>query len=149
MPGKINPVIPEVVSQVAYNVIGNDVTVTMAAEAGQLELNAFEPVIFYKIFESIDTLRGAVETLIDNCILGITANRERCRALVESSAALATAFVRLWDIKIGRNCKKCNRTGIPVRQIVLEEGLLPEEELDRYLSLVDMTQAGHPVDYKL
>ena len=93
MPGKINPVIPEVVSQVAYNVIGNDVTVTMAAEAGQLELNAFEPVIFYKIFESIDTLRGAVETLIDNCILGITANRERCRALVESSAALATAPV--------------------------------------------------------
>lgn len=92
MPGKINPVIPEVVSQVAYNVIGNDVTVTMAAEAGQLELNAFEPVIFYKIFESIDTLRGAVETLIDNCILGITANRERCRALVESSAALATAL---------------------------------------------------------
>ena len=112
MPGKINPVIPEVVSQVAYNVIGNDVTVTMAAEAGQLELNAFEPVIFYKIFESIDTLRGAVETLIDNCILGITANRERCRALVESSAALATAFVRLWDIKIGRIDKKCNRTGI-------------------------------------
>ena len=65
MPGKINPVIPEVVSQVAFNIIGNDVTVTMAAEAGQMELNAFEPVIFYKIFESIDTLKGAVETLID------------------------------------------------------------------------------------
>ncbi|MFR5725185.1 MAG: aspartate ammonia-lyase [Clostridium sp.] len=148
MPGKINPVIPEVVSQVAYNVIGNDVTVTMAAEAGQLELNAFEPVIFYKIFESIETLRGAVETLIDNCILGITANRERCRALVESVRLWLQPFVRLWDIKNRRNCKKCNRTGI-VRQIVLEEGLLPEEELDRYLSLVDMTQAGHPVDYKL
>lgn len=150
MPGKINPVIPEVVSQVAYNVIGNDVTVTMAAEAGQLELNAFEPVIFYKIFESIDTLRGAVETLIDNCILGITANRERCRALVESSAALATALCpALGYKKLAEIAKKCNRTGIPVRQIVLEEGLLPEEELDRYLSLVDMTQAGHPVDYKL
>lgn len=150
MPGKINPVIPEVVSQVAYNVIGNDVTVTMAAEAGQLELNAFEPVIFYKIFESIDTLRGAVETLIDNCILGITANRERCRALVESSAALATALCpALGYKKSAEIAKKCNRTGIPVRQIVLEEGLLPEEELDRYLSLVDMTQAGHPVDYKL
>ena len=149
MPGKINPVIPEVVSQVAYNVIGNDVTVTMAAEAGQLELNAFEPVIFYKIFESIDTLRGAVETLIDNCILGITANRERCRALVESSAALATALCpALGYKKSAEIAKKCNRTGIPVRQIVLEEGLLPEEELDRYLSLVDMTQAGHPVDYK-
>lgn len=150
MPGKINPVIPEVVSQVAYNVIGNDVTVTMAAEAGQLELNAFEPVIFYKIFESIDTLRGAVETLIDNCILGITANRERCRALVESSAALATALCpALGYKKSAEIAKKCNRTGISVRQIVLEEGLLPEEELDRYLSLVDMTQAGHPVDYKL
>ena len=150
MPGKINPVIPEVVSQVAYNVIGNDVTVTMAAEAGQLELNAFEPVIFYKIFESIDTLRGAVETLIDNCILGITANRERCRALVESSAALATALCpALGYKKSAEIAKKCNRTGIPVRQIGLEEGLLPEEELDRYLSLVDMTQAGHPVDYKL
>ena len=150
MPGKINPVIPEVVSQVAYNVIGNDVTVTMAAEAGQLELNAFEPVIFYKIFESIDTLRGAVETLIDNCILGITANRERCLALVESSAALATALCpALGYKKSAEIAKKCNRTGIPVRQIVLEEGLLPEEELDRYLSLVDMTQAGHPVDYKL
>ena len=150
MPGKINPVIPEGVSQVAYNVIGNDVTVTMAAEAGQLELNAFEPVIFYKIFESIDTLRGAVETLIDNCILGITANRERCRALVESSAALATALCpALGYKKSAEIAKKCNRTGIPVRQIVLEEGLLPEEELDRYLSLVDMTQAGHPVDYKL
>lgn len=150
MPGKINPVIPEVVSQVAYNVIGNDVTVTMAAEAGQLELNAFEPVIFYKIFESIDTLRGAVETLIDNCILGITANREHCRALVESSAALATALCpALGYKKSAEIAKKCNRTGIPVRQIVLEEGLLPEEELDRYLSLVDMTQAGHPVDYKL
>lgn len=150
MPGKINPVIPEVVSQVAYNVIGNDVTVTMAAEAGQLELNAFEPVIFYKIFESIDTLRGAVETLIDNCIVGITANRERCRALAESSAALATALCpALGYKKSAEIAKKCNRTGIPVRQIVLEEGLLPEEELDRYLSLVDMTQAGHPVDYKL
>ena len=135
MPGKINPVIPEVVSQVAYNVIGNDVTVTMAAEAGQLELNAFEPVIFYKIFESIDTLRGAVETLIDNCILGITANRERCRALVESSAALATALCpALGYKKSAEIAKKCNRTGIPVRQIVLEEGLLPEEELD--LSLI-------------
>ncbi len=150
MPGKINPVIPEVVSQVAYNVIGNDVTVTMAAEAGQLELNAFEPVIFYKIFESIDTLRGAVETLIDNCILGITANREHCRALVESSAALATALCpALGYKKSAEIAKKCNRTGVPVRQIVLEEGLLSEEELDRYLSLVDMTQAGHPVDYKL
>ena len=75
MPGKVNPVIPEVVSQVAFNIIGNDYTITMAAEAGQLELNAFEPVLFYNIFESIETLKNAVATLTDNCIKGITANR--------------------------------------------------------------------------
>lgn len=150
MPGKINPVIPEVVSQVAYNVIGNDVTVTMAAEAGQLELNAFEPVIFYNIFESIDTLKGAVETLIDNCILGIKANRSHCRALVESSAALATALCpALGYKKSAEIAKKCMETGIPVRQLVLEENLLAPEELDQYLNLMDMTQPGHPVDYHL
>ena len=71
MPGKVNPVIPEVVNQVAFNIIGNDVTITMAAEAGQLELNAFEPIIFYCMFQSIDTLGYAVQTLVDNCIVGI------------------------------------------------------------------------------
>ena len=76
MPGKVNPVIPEVVNQVAFNIIGNDVTITMAAEAGQLELNAFEPIVFYCMFQSIDTLAYAVETLVDNCITGITANEE-------------------------------------------------------------------------
>ena len=84
MPGKVNPVIPEVVNQVAFNIIGNDVTITMAAEAGQLELNAFEPIIFYCMFQSIDTLGYAVQTLVDNCIVGITANEERCRYLVEN-----------------------------------------------------------------
>ena len=71
MPGKVNPVIPEVVSQVAFNIIGNDFTITMAAESGQLELNAFEPVLFYNLFESIETLKNAATTLIDNCIKGI------------------------------------------------------------------------------
>ncbi|MGN0372880.1 MAG: aspartate ammonia-lyase [Enterocloster sp.] len=149
MPGKINPVIPEVVSQVAYNIIGNDVTVTMAAEAGQLELNAFEPVIFYKIFESIDTLTGAVETLIDNCILGITANREHCRKLVESSAVLATALCpALGYKKSAEIAKKSMMTGTPVRQIVLDEQLMTKEELDQCLDLQDMTQAGHQVEYR-
>ena len=75
MPGKVNPVIPEVVNQVAFNIIGNDVTITMAAEAGQLELNAFEPIIFYCMFQSIDTLAYAVQTFVDNCITGITARK--------------------------------------------------------------------------
>lgn len=83
MPGKVNPVIPEVVNQVAFNIIGNDVTITMAAEAGQLELNAFEPIVFYCMFQSIDTLGYAVHTFVDNCVSGITANENRCRYLVE------------------------------------------------------------------
>lgn len=81
MPGKVNPVIPEVVTQVAFLIAGHDVTISMAAEAGQMELNAFEPVLFYHIFESIETLEGAVKTLTDNCIIGITANKARCQEL--------------------------------------------------------------------
>ena len=77
MPGKVNPVIPEVVNQVAFNIIGNDLTITMAAEAGQLELNAFEPIIFYCMFQSIDTLAYAVQTFVENCVKGITANETR------------------------------------------------------------------------
>ena len=89
MPGKVNPVIPEVVTQVAFLIVGHDTTITMAAEAGQMELNAFEPVLFYNLFESIQTLEGAVKTLIDNCIVGITANRDRCKTclLYTSDAA--------------------------------------------------------------
>ena len=82
MPGKVNPVIPEVVNQVAFNAIGNDMTITMAAEAGQLELNAFEPIIFYCLFQSIDTIAYAVNTFVDNCVIGITANETRCRYFV-------------------------------------------------------------------
>ena len=92
MPGKVNPVIPEVVNQVAFNVIGNDMTITLAAEAGQLELNAFEPIIFYNLFQSIDTLGFATETFVDNCIIGITANEDRCRELVENSVGIVTTL---------------------------------------------------------
>ena len=99
MPGKVNPVIPEVVNQVAFNIIGNDVTITMAAEAGQLELNAFEPIIFYCMFQSIDTLGYAVQTLVDNCIVGITANEERCRYLVENSVGIITAISPILGIR--------------------------------------------------
>ena len=92
MPGKVNPVIPEVVNQVAFNVIGNDVTITMAAKAGQLELNAFEPIVFYCMFQSIDTMAYAVQTFVDNCVSGITANETRCRYLVENSVGVITAI---------------------------------------------------------
>lgn len=92
MPGKVNPVIPEVVNQVAFNAIGNDMTITMAAEAGQLELNAFEPIIFYCLFQSIDTIAYAVNTFVDNCVIGITANETRCRYFVENSVGIITAI---------------------------------------------------------
>lgn len=144
MPGKINPVIPEVVSQVAFHVIGNDVTVTMAAEAGQMELNAFEPVVFYNIFESIDTMTGAVKTLIDNCIVGITANRERCEQLVESSVSIATALCPYIGYKKSADiAKQSLETGIPVRELVIRSGLLTPEQLERGLDLMAMTQPGH------
>ena len=85
MPGKVNPVIPEVVSQVAFAVIGNDMTISMAAEAGQLELNAFEPVIFYKLFESITCLKNSINTLTENCIKGIVANKTKISELLNNS----------------------------------------------------------------
>lgn len=144
MPGKINPVIPEVVTQVAFNVIGNDTTITLAAEAGQLELNAFEPVVFYNIFESIDTMTGAVKTLIDNCILGITANRDRCEHLVESSVGLATALCPYVGYKKAAEiAKQSLATGVSVRELAMQSGLLTEEQLKQGLDLVAMTQPGH------
>ena len=145
MPGKVNPVIPEVVNQVAFNVIGNDVTITMAAEAGQLELNAFEPIIFYCMFQSIDTLAYAVETLVDNCITGITANEERCRELVENSVGIITAInPHVGYQKAAEIAKKAIKTGEPVRSLILEENLMDEEELNQILDPLHMTEPGIP-----
>jgi len=93
MPGKVNPVIPEVVNQIAFKVIGNDLTVTIASEAGQLELNVFEPVIVQSIFESVEMLINGMNTLKYRCIDGITANKEHCRQLVINSIGLLTALV--------------------------------------------------------
>lgn len=149
MPGKINPVIPEVVSQVAFNVIGNDVTVTLAAEAGQLELNAFEPVIFYNIFESIDTLTGAVQTLIDNCILGITANRDRCEHLVESSVAIATALCPYIGYKKSADiAKQSLESGVSVRDLVLQQNLMTPQQLEQCMNLKALTLPGHMAEYR-
>lgn len=143
MPGKVNPVIPEVVSQVAFNIIGNDMTITMAAEAGQLELNAFEPVIFYNLFESIDTLKNGVDTFIKNCITGITANRERCESLVENSVGIITAICPHVGYKeAAKIAKTALKTGEPVRKIAIEEGIFTEEQLDKILDTNGMTEPG-------
>lgn len=143
MPGKVNPVIPEVMSQVAFNIIGNDITITMAAEAGQLELNAFEPVIFYNLFESIETLAHGVETLVDNCICGITANKERCANLVENSVGIVTAICpHVGYKKAATVAKTAIKTGESVRELILKQGLLKEAELNDILDTVGMTEPG-------
>ncbi len=143
MPGKVNPVIPEVVNQVAFNIIGNDVTITMAAEAGQLELNAFEPIIFYCMFQSIDTLSYAVQTFVDNCITGITANESRCRYLVENSVGIITAICpHVGYQKAAEIAKTAMKTGESVRSLILKEGLLNEKDLDEILEPVHMTEPG-------
>ncbi len=124
MPGKVNPVIPEVFNQVAYQVIGNDLTVTMAGEAGQLQLNVMEPVIAFQLFQSIDIMRNAMITLADRCITGITANREVCRKYVEDSIGIVTAL----NPYIGYEqstaiAKEALQTGKSVYDLILERGL--------------------------
>ncbi|MEW5764107.1 MAG: aspartate ammonia-lyase [Acidobacteriota bacterium] len=142
MPGKVNPVIPEAISQVAYQVIGNDVAVSMAAEASQLELNPFEPLIAYNLFMSIGMLKAAAETFRTRCIEGITANRDRCQVLVERSVTLVTALVPYIGYEAaGDVAKEALATGKHVRQIVLDRGLLSEERLGEILDPAKMT---HP-----
>lgn len=140
MPGKINPVIPEVVSQVAFNVIRNDLTITMAAEAGQLELNAFEPILFYNLFESLETLSHAISTLVDNCIIGITANEDHCLELLEESVGIATALCPYIGYKKSAEIAKSSlKTGIPIRKLVLKNSILTKEKLDSILNPATMT----------
>lgn len=143
MPGKVNPVIPEVVNQVAFNIIGNDMTITMAAEAGQLELNAFEPITFYCLFQSIDTLAYAVETFVDNCVSGITANKERCKQLVENSVGIVTALSpHIGYAKAASLAKEALKTGISIRELTLKNGILNEAELNEILDVKNMTEPG-------
>ncbi len=145
MPGKVNPVIPEVINQVAFLIIGNDMTVTMAAEGGQLELNAFEPIIFYCLFQSIGTLTYAVHTFVGNCVTGITANEERCRELVESSVGVITALTPHIGYQHAADiAKRAIVTGQSVRKLILQEKLLTEEEIDTILDPMNLTKPGIP-----
>lgn len=139
MPGKVNPVIPEVVNQIAFKVIGNDLTVTLAAEAGQLELNVMEPVIAQSLFESIEILKNGMATLRHRCVTGITANEARCREMVENSIGLVTALNPVLgyetSTKVAQEALETNRG---VYELVLEKGLLSREELDRLLDPKNM-----------
>ena len=141
MPGKVNPVIPEVVSQVAFAVIGNDTTITLAAEAGQLELNAFEPVIFYKLFESLVCLKNAVKTLTENCITGIRSNRARCEELLDESVGTVTALCPYLGYKQSAElAKEALRTNRKIKDLVREKHLLDDELLEKILNPFAMTE---------
>lgn len=139
MPAKVNPVIPEVVNQVCFKIIGNDVTVSLAAEAGQLQLNVMEPVIAQCIFESIELLENALVTLAHKCVDGITANEEHTKQMVLNSVGIITYL----DPFIGHHQgdvigKEAIKTGKTIRELVLEKGLLTEEEVDRILSVENL-----------
>lgn len=145
MPAKVNPVVPEVVNQVCFKVIGNDTTVTMASEAGQLQLNVMEPVIGQALFESISILTNACYNLLEKCVNGITANKAVCEAYVFNSIGIVTYL----NPYIGHHNgdivgKICAETGKSVREVVLERGLLTEAELDDIFSIQNLM---HP-EYK-
>jgi aspartate ammonia-lyase len=141
MPGKVNPVIPEVVNQIAFKVIGNDLTVTLAAEAGQLELNVMEPVMADCIFESIAMLRNGIATLKFRCVDGVTANEDRCRHYVENSIGLATALNPILGYDVStRLAKEALETNRGIYELVLEQQLLSQEQLDELLDPRNMLQ---------
>ena len=141
MPGKVNPVIPEVVNQVAFEVIGNDVTVSFAAEAGQLQLNAFEPIIAHSVFKSVAHLRNACLTLATRCVEGITANRDRLRAQVENSIGIVTALnPYIGYANATAIAQEAHAGGGSVYDIVLAKGLLSREKLDAILAPESLTQ---------
>ncbi len=139
MPGKVNPVIPEVVNQVCFSVIGNDLAVAMAAEGGQLQLNVFEPVIAYKLFHSFLMLNRAIRTLVDKCINGITANEKICHDYVFNSIGIVTALnPHIGYEKSASIAKEALDTGKSVHQIVLERQLLTQEQLDEIFQPANM-----------
>ncbi len=142
MPGKVNPVIPEVVNQVCFEIIGNDIAITMAAEAGQLELNVMEPIIALNLFQSFMMLRNACVVLTSRCIRGILANRERCRSYVENSIGLVTALnpVIGYERSVAI-AKEALDSGKSVRDLVMEKGWITQEALDDLLRPENMT---HP-----
>ena len=134
MPGKINPVIPEVMNQICFNVIGNDTTITYASEAGQLELNAFEPIIFRCLFESLDTLCNGVEIFVKECVSEITVNPMQCKTHLDRSIGIVTALCPyIGYTKASSLAKKALRKNRNIRDIVIEENIMSEEEIDKIL----------------
>lgn len=145
MPGKVNPVMPEVVNQIAYQVIGNDLTVTMAAEAGQLQLNAMEPVIVLNILQSMRMLMRGMEVLREKCIVGIEADRERCRELLEGSLVTVTVLNPYLGYTTASSvAKQALLSRRSIREVVLEQGLMTEAQLNEAFAPANLLGQGGP-----
>ena len=145
MPGKVNPVMAEMLNMACFQVIGNDTTIMMAVQAGQLELNVMMPVMAFDMLMSIDILKNAIGVFIEYCVEGITANEARCAELVESSMGLATALnPYIGYSAAAKVTQEAFKTGKPIRQVVKEMAILSDEDLQRILDPVAMTEPGIP-----
>jgi fumarate hydratase class II len=143
MPGKVNPVLPEAVTQVGAHVIGNDAAVAFGGSQGTLELNVFMPMMAHNLLESIRLLANVSRAFADNCIDGIEANVERCREYAESSPSIGTALnPYLGYEKTGAVIKRAVKENKTIREVVLEEGLMSDEELTKALDIEAMTRGG-------
>jgi len=142
MPGKVNPVIPEVVNQVCFDVIGGDVTVTVAAEAGQLQLNVFEPVIAYRLLSALAEMRNACQVLRERCVAGITPNEQRLRWFVDHSIGVVTALLPAIGYEAATQvARTALESGRSVKDVVLASNLLTQDQLDEILDPVRMAGA--------
>ena len=139
MPGKVNPVLPEVMKQIAFQIMGNDLTISMAVQSGQLELNAFYPVLIYNLYQSINILSNGIDTFINNCVSGIEPNVVRCKELVEGSIGIVTALAPVLGYeKAASIAKKALYTGKQVKEIAEEETELSTSELVNLLDVEKM-----------
>jgi aspartate ammonia-lyase len=143
MPGKVNPVIPELINQIAFQVIGNDHTICLASEAGQLELNVMEPVLVFNLLQSISIMNNGFRSFIDNCLIGIEANEARMRENVEKSVGIITAVNPHVGYEVAsRIAREAIEKGISVRDLCLKYNVMTEEELDLVLNPYEMTNPG-------
>ncbi|WP_280769776.1 aspartate ammonia-lyase [Salipaludibacillus daqingensis] len=143
MPGKVNPVMCEVINQVSFQVIGNDQTISLASEAGQLELNVMEPVLVFNLLQSFTILQNGINVFRDFAVEGIEANIDHCKSLVENSVGIITAINPHVGYEVAaRIAKEAITSNRPVREICIERGILSEEELDRILDPKEMTNPG-------
>ena len=143
MPGKVNPVIAEVMDQTCYHVIGNDLAITLAVENGQLELNVMEPVLAFNLFNSFRYLTNAIDTFTTKLLKDLEANKEQCQKWVDNSVGIITALLpHLGYDKCSAIAKEAYNEGTPIKEILMREKLFTKERMDEILSPIEMTTPG-------